>query len=114
MFDDREQEILYLAHQLWEEDLVPGACSHTYWQEAARQILALGRPGHPQHSNGTGLRDLNATRRKIHFARGTMQYTTSPRIEMGRSTATWSVSLVGKFDRLVPSNSSDQQARRVE
>ena len=39
----RDVEILYLAHQLWEEDDAPKRSVHSYWSGAAREILASGR-----------------------------------------------------------------------
>ncbi len=40
---DREDDILYAAHQLWEEDDAPTSDTHAYWQRAALQVLARGR-----------------------------------------------------------------------
>lgn len=40
---DREEDILYTAHQLWEEDDAPTSDTHAYWQRAALQVLARGR-----------------------------------------------------------------------
>lgn len=42
---DREDDILYLAHQLWEEADEPRAAPQTYWMQAAIQVLARER-GH--------------------------------------------------------------------
>ncbi len=40
---DREEDILYLAYQLWEESDVPKMTARTYWKQAALQVLAQGR-----------------------------------------------------------------------
>jgi hypothetical protein len=40
---DREEDILYLAHQLWEESGEPHASKNTCWKQAAQQIIARGR-----------------------------------------------------------------------
>ena len=39
---DRDEDILYLAHQLWEEADVPTSAACAYWKEAALQVLARG------------------------------------------------------------------------
>lgn len=39
---DRDEDILYLAHQLWEEADAPMSAAPAYWKEAALQILARG------------------------------------------------------------------------
>lgn len=41
---DREEDILYLAHHLWEEADTPTATPQAYWAQAALQVLAKGRP----------------------------------------------------------------------
>jgi|GEM_PF-6051877 len=37
---DREADILYLAHQLWEEMDTPDATPQTCWTQAALQVMA--------------------------------------------------------------------------
>ena len=39
---DREEDILYLAHRLWEEADAPMSAAPAYWKEAALQVLARG------------------------------------------------------------------------
>jgi hypothetical protein len=39
---ERDEEILYLAHQLWEEDDTPSQSCSCYWTLAAQEILASG------------------------------------------------------------------------
>ena len=40
MYADRETDILYLAHRLWEESDDPQTSPRTCWTKAAREILA--------------------------------------------------------------------------
>ena len=40
MYCDRETDILYLAHRLWEESEDPTTSPRTCWTQAAREILA--------------------------------------------------------------------------
>lgn len=40
---DREADILYLAHQLWEERDAPGITAQSCWTQAALQMLARPR-----------------------------------------------------------------------
>ncbi len=79
---DREESILYLAHQLWEEDFAPNSSTQCYWQAAALHILKTG----PKSVSASGSRP-----KKV--GRNTLQFRSSPRIEMGYSKSTKSVTL---------------------
>jgi hypothetical protein len=50
MIYDREADILYLAHYLWEEAGAPAGAAPAYWKEAALQVLARGGKHAPSHN----------------------------------------------------------------
>ncbi len=43
MISNRETDILYLAHELWEGSDEPKASPQSYWKQAALDVLAQGQ-----------------------------------------------------------------------
>ncbi len=106
MANDREEDILYLAHQLWEEDAAPAASAHTYWQEAARQVLASGQK--PYGAFGRGVTSCYDTTGKAvtRLTQLSLQFGTTSRIEMGIAVGTQRVTLFNRQMHLKAANSA--------
>ena len=84
---DREEEVLYLAHQLWEEQACARASARSCWQEAATEILSQGRTRYAGR-NGTHGAD-----KKARQPRTCIQFGSSPVIEMRKAASAYRVEM---------------------
>lgn len=83
---DREEDILYLAQQLWEEDDVRTFPSQEVWRNAALEILAQG--GHFSRRS-EGRFDSNSERNRVYYR---LKFRSSPDVFLGRLASTKMVS----------------------
>lgn len=105
---NRDEDILYLAHQLWEEDETPTASAHAYWQDAARQILARG----PVRKQANGPDDIGmAPARPV---KPCLHIGPSWRIEMGAATGPRRVLPFRHDADMKVANPAVQLVRRVD
>ena len=108
---DREEDILYLAHQLWEESDEPKTTQQGYWQRAARQVLAR-HPGARSKvdaptANGRG--KLNTPRHQSHAQSGFIV-----RIDLGTAPAKRGVTLIKRCDSSKVANLAGRLARLAD
>ena len=107
---DREEDILYLAHQLWEDDQARTLTSRDLWKEAALEILAQGgqsRRRAESRFESISQRSRVDGRLNSRF----LKFRSSPDVYMGRLTSAKMVSLFKCCAREEASN-SDMTATR--
>lgn len=112
---DRDAEILYLAHQLWEEDVAPAADSHRYWAKAALQVLARGP--RPQPSKGVHMTSLfRATQVRLNArqSRNGRTSRTALRIEMGQAAGQQRITFITRNDNPQAANQTLLLARTAD
>ena len=85
---DREEDILYLAHQLWEEQAASHVSVRSCWQEAASEVLSHGRARY------AGQKIAHGADEKTNHPNVCIQFGSSPLIEMGKILSTYRVEMI--------------------
>ena len=85
---DREEDILYLAHQLWEEQEASSPSARICWQDAAAQVLSGGRArsayqDEPRHADV-----------KLRHAQTCLQFGASCVIEPGKGATAYRITMI--------------------
>ena len=88
MTHDREEDILYLAHQLWEEQAASFPSARSCWQDAACEILSNGRARYTHQD------DTCAGSAEVQQAQPSLQFGSSPLITPGKSVSASRIALV--------------------
>jgi len=86
---DREEDILYLAHQMWEEDAVSMRSARSCWQDAACEVLRSGRARYHDQN-----RTCNDASGKRQVRGGRLQFGPSPVIDLGKGADTVRISMI--------------------
>lgn len=92
---NREEDILYLAHPLWEESDEPTATPHTYWAQAALQILAQDRK---QQHRAECIPECGESKTDFYRHQSYVQPGFAVRIDMGTGVGKQSVTLIKECD----------------
>ena len=95
---DREEDILYMAHQLWEEQALSYGSARSCWQEAASEVLSRGQMRH------AGRNDAHGADEKINHSQAGIQFGSSPVIEMGHGATAYRVEMLTRLPQIEISN----------
>ena len=88
MAHDREEDILYLAHQLWEEQASSVQSVHSCWQKAAAEVLSNGWAHHSCRNEA-----CNADPTAIH-SQTYLRFGKSVTVEMGKSSSAYRIETI--------------------
>ena len=88
MTHDREEDILYLAHQLWEEQAASFPSARSCWQDAACEILSNRRARYTRQD------DACAGSTEVRQVQPALQFGSSPVITPGKAVSASRIALV--------------------